>query len=104
MSFLKNIFKKKEKPIKSYEDFWDWFRENEKFFFGVVKGRGDVKRFFFDKLSVKLNELRPGFFYLVGMPGKNTVELILTADGIVKNIAFAEELVKAAPRIDGWLS
>jgi len=32
----------------------------------------------------------------------NTVELILTADGTIKNIVFVEELVKAAPIIPGW--
>lgn len=30
------------------------------------------------------------------------VELVITADGTVKNIVFVEELVQAAPKIDGW--
>jgi hypothetical protein len=32
----------------------------------------------------------------------NTVELILTADGNTKNIVFVEDLVNAAPKIEGW--
>ncbi len=32
----------------------------------------------------------------------NTVELVLTADGSVKNIVFVEELVNSAPNINGW--
>lgn len=32
----------------------------------------------------------------------STVELILTADGAIKNIVFVEELVEAAPKIPGW--
>jgi hypothetical protein len=30
MSFLKNIFNKKEGPISTVDDFWIWFVENEK--------------------------------------------------------------------------
>jgi hypothetical protein len=32
----------------------------------------------------------------------NTAELVLTPDGIVKNIVFVEELVKSAPTIPNW--
>ena len=39
MGLLKSIFFKKEEPIRSYEDFWNWFRKNEKTFFKVVKER-----------------------------------------------------------------
>jgi hypothetical protein len=99
MSFLKNIFSKKEEKVKSYEDFWDWFAKNERTFFEVVKRKGDIEKVFFDKLSVKLDELRTGFFFLTGMDDDNTVELIITVDGTVKNIVFAEDLVNAAPKL-----
>ncbi len=33
MNFLKNIFGKKDEPIKNYVDFWNWFQKNEKTFF-----------------------------------------------------------------------
>ena len=32
----------------------------------------------------------------------NTAELVMTADGIIRNIVFVEELVNAAPPIQGW--
>ena len=102
MSFLKSIFGKKDEPIKSYDDFWNWFRINEKAFFKVVKERGNIEKNFFNKLEPKLNELKDGFFYLTGMYDDNTVELIITADGAIKNIVFVEELVNAAPQMDGW--
>jgi Family of unknown function (DUF695) len=102
MSFLKNIFKTKDKPVQSYEDFWNWFRQNEKIFHKVVKGQGNIEKDFFDKLSPKLNELKDGFFYLTGMYDDNTAELDITVDGTVKNIVFVEELIKSAPNIDGW--
>lgn len=102
MSIIKNIFGKKDQPIKSYADFWDWFQKNEKTFYRVVKNHSDIEKGFFDKLSPKLAELKDGYFYLTGMYDDNTVELILTADGNVKNIVFIEELVEQAPKIEGW--
>lgn len=102
MSFIKNLFSKKADSIKSYEDFWNWFQNNEKSFFDVVKHKGAVEPVFFDKLSPKLNALRHGFFYLTGMFDENTCELVITADGTIKNIVFVEELVGSAPKIDGW--
>ncbi|MFN7654749.1 MAG: DUF695 domain-containing protein [Cyclobacteriaceae bacterium] len=102
MSFIKKIFGKKETPIKSYIDFWNWFQENEKDFFNVVKKNRDFEKDFFDKLSPKLAELKDGYFYLTGMYDDNTVELVLTADGNPKNIVFVEELVEQAPQINGW--
>ena len=102
MSFLRNIFGKKGDPVKSYEDFWNWFHQNENSFYKVVKEKGNIEKDFFNKLSTKLNELNDGFFYLTGMSSDNTVELIITADGTIKNIVFVEELINSAPKIEGW--
>ncbi len=67
MGLLKNIFSKKEDPVHSYEDFWNWFQLNERHFFKVVKEQGNIERVFFDGLSSKLNQLKDGFFF----PGGN---------------------------------
>lgn len=103
MSILKKIFGKKEDAVTSYADFWKWFQQKEKDFFKVVKDQGDLDGLFFDKLSPKLGELKDGFYYLTGMLNKNTVELILTADGTIKNIPFVEDLVESSPNINGWV-
>lgn len=102
MSILKKLFSPKEKRIESYKDFWNWFEANEKEFFNVVKNNENIEKGFFKKLSPKLGELKEGIFYLTGMLDENTAELILTPDGIIKNIVFVEELVNAAPNIQGW--
>ncbi len=102
MSFLKSIFKTKDEPIRSYNDFWNWFEKNAKTFYKVIKAQGNVEKDFFNKLSPKLNELKDGFWYLTGMYDDNTAELVITADGTIKNIVFIEELIQAAPKIDGW--
>lgn len=102
MNFLKNIFSTADTPISSNEDFWNWFIKNERSFFNTIKKQSNIDKDFFDKISPKLKELKDGFFYLAGMIDENTVEFVLTADGTVKNFVFVEQLVKAAPQIEGW--
>ncbi|WP_316788776.1 DUF695 domain-containing protein [Pedobacter frigoris] len=102
MNFLKNIFNKPDAPIQSNEDFWNWFVKNEKSFFKTVKAHVDIEKGFFDKISPKLAQLKEGFFFLTGMLNDNTAELVLTADGTIKNFVFVEQLVNDAPKLDGW--
>ena len=102
MNLLNKIFKTREEPIRSYNDFWNWFLQNEKSFYKVVNGQGNIETQFLDKLSPKLDQLREGFWFLTGMLDDNTVELVMTAEGDIKNIVFVEELVAAAPNIEGW--
>jgi hypothetical protein len=102
MAFFKKIFSKPDAPILSNEDFWNWFIKNEKSFHDTVKKQANIEENFFDKISPKLNELKEGFFYLTGMLDDDTVELVLTADGIIKNFVFVEQLVQDAPQIKGW--
>ncbi|MFT3676075.1 MAG: DUF695 domain-containing protein [Chitinophagaceae bacterium] len=102
MSFLKKIFSGKEEPVRSYADFWAWFKKEEKGFHRVIKTGGDVEQKFFSRLTPKLDELREGFYYVTGMCDADTAELIFTAEGNTSNIAFVEELVAAAPHIAGW--
>ncbi len=102
MSLFKSLFGNNEEPIKSYEDFWNWFQQQERTFFNVIKNNKNIEKDFFDKLSPKLNELKDGFFFLAGMFDDNTVELILTPDGKIKNIVFIEELINSAPTISNW--
>lgn len=102
MSFLKNIFGKKEETIESYNDFWNWFLANEKNFFSVVKEGNSIEKKFFSKLSLMLSQIKDDIYYLTGMFDDRTAELILTADGNARTIAFVEELIEAAPQIKGW--
>jgi len=102
MGLFKNLTGTKETPIRSNADFWNWFQKNEKDFFNVIKHQGNIERDFFNKLSPKLEQLRDGYWFLAGMLDDNTAELVLTADGVYKNIVFVEELVQTAPRLDHW--
>lgn len=105
MNFLKKLFKKEEiKPIESYQDFWDWFLLHENEFYKVVKkgGNNNITTNFFDIIAPKLNELKEGIWYLTGMLDSTTVDLILTADGEIKNFYIIEELIAECPKLDNW--
>jgi len=102
MSILKSFFSKKDKPVKNYDDFWNWFATNERAFFNAVNMENYIEKDFFDKLSPKLGELRDGYYFLTGICAADTAELVITADGAIENIVFVEELVEAAPELKGW--
>ena len=102
MGFLQKLFGTKSKAKKSNADFWNWFQINSKVFFDIVKKQNNVEKGFLNKLSPKFNEIRSGFYFLTGMFDDNTAELIITADGEIKNLFFVEELVQSAPHIEGW--
>ncbi|MFN7328187.1 MAG: DUF695 domain-containing protein, partial [Bacteroidota bacterium] len=91
MNFLSSILSPNKKPIKTKNDFWVWFEKNQKYFFKTIENHHNIERDFFDKISPKLKELNDGVFYLAGMCDDTTAELILTPDGVIKNIAFIEE-------------
>ena len=102
MGILSNFFNKKESPILTNKDFWNWFLVNEKTFYNTVKSGNNIENDFFSKLAPKLEELKEGYFYLTGMFDDSTAELILTADGDIPNIVFVEDLVKEAPNLSNW--
>jgi len=85
MSFLQKVFGKKEAPISNYATFWQWFAKHESQFAQAVKSGQRIEEDFLDLLGPTLNEIKEGFFYLTGMADDNTVELIITADGNLKN-------------------
>ena len=103
MSLFDKFFKKKEEqPVENNQDFWAWFKTRERDFYQVLKENGDVEKEFFDLLSPKLSQLREGYYFLAGMLNDYMAELVITADGVVENIAFVEDLVEDAPHLPGW--
>ncbi|MBF4506061.1 DUF695 domain-containing protein [Flavobacterium sp. JLP] len=102
MGFLDKILGKKESPIQSYSDFWNWFLKNEKEFFKIVQNGKNIHKDFFNRLGPKLDEIHDGIYFLTGMFNDQTAELILTPDGAIKNIYVIEELVNTAPKMEGW--
>jgi len=107
MGIFDKILGKKdpEQEIRTYKDFWNWFQTREKDFYEIVKNReaSSIEKDFFDVLSPKLRQINENFYFLTGMSDDTTAELIITVDGEIKNMVFAEELINAAPKYNHWL-
>lgn len=103
MGILSSLFGKNSIPnIKTPEEFWTWFTKNEASFFKTIQSGKNIDKDLFSKLSPMLDQLHEGILFLVGMQNPQTAELVLSADGIVKNIPFIEDLITAAPVLPGW--
>jgi len=86
----------------SCADFWAWFQANEAAFHASVKANERVVETFLDKLGPELAKLKEGLYFLTGMCDESTAELILTAEGNVRNILVVEDLVACAPKLPNW--
>ena len=106
MGIFDRVFGKKEMnkevEISSYKDFWDWFVTEEKVFYEVIKDHKNIETDFFDRISPRLKQISEEYFFLCGMSDDGVAELIITADGDIKNIVFAEEIIAEAPKSERW--
>jgi len=92
---------KQQKHFTNF-DFWNWFVENANRFYDIINSNNDISGNFINPVSIKLNQLRSGYFILTGMYVDGIAELIITADGDVRTIPFIEKLVADAPDIPKW--
>jgi len=103
MSFLKKLFGANDKPVVTdYASFWNWFSQNAASFYDIVKENKDVEGKFLDKVIPVLKQIDGNFFCLAGMYDENTAEMVITTDGVIKSIVFAEEITASAPALQGW--
>ncbi|MBF8458210.1 DUF695 domain-containing protein [Kaistella sp. G5-32] len=86
----------------TYQEFWKWFISKENDFFTAVKERQNIDEGFLEIILPRLKELNENFFILVGMSDDSTAELIITVDGNIKDIVFAEELIAESPNLENW--
>lgn len=86
----------------AYNNFWNWFQNNTVQFNRILNGEGDIEKDLFNKLTDRLSQIRDGHWFYLDISSSGDTELIFTADSVVENIIFIEELVDAAPQIKGW--
>ncbi len=109
MGFLNKLFGKEIKGTDTItfenqcKDFWDWFVTKEKNFYAVVESNSQVVESFIDVVLPKLKAINENFTMLVGgVSSEGVSEFIVTADGVVKDIVFAEEFIASAPKLERW--
>lgn len=102
MGFFSKLFGKKEETAFTEKDFWAWFVHNEKTFVKALQSHENVEETFINPLYQKLELLEKDLFFLAGMQSDTVAELIITADGNVKRMVFAEQLISQAPTLPNW--
>jgi hypothetical protein len=89
------------RPKDDVADFWRWFEANSK------KVKTGVERqdhaFLIKTLGDKLSKVHPGIVHEIGKPDEDTIELILSADGIKAVAPAVRALARAAPHLPGFL-
>ena len=78
--------------------FWTWFKENESKFPATDKFAAGYGK----ELRRRLNLIAPGLVYEISIPEEGQKELVISADGLRRLIPYVEDLVRAAPLIEGW--
>jgi hypothetical protein len=103
MNFIQKLFGKEDVPAGN-EGFWAWFGQHESAFFQILQRKDNIiiNDRFIRKLMPKLQALNPHFYCEAGMADDSTAELVVTAEGDVKSIVWAEELIAAAPEMANW--
>ena len=86
----------------AYSQFWSWFSQNQSTYFQAVQEGTHIQEGFFDDLSPALDAVKEGLYFQAGMADDHTAELVVSAEGAIENLVFAEELVAAAPALARW--
>lgn len=88
--------------MTSYADFWNWFAQYEKDFHRRVRQQDNIAGYFLGKALPRLQEVQEGIHLLTGMATEETADLVLSANGDLKNMVFVDEAIAAAPSLEGW--
>jgi len=102
MPDLKHI-PEKQNSKDSAAAFWKWFIENEQRFRSVEKTNSEEALAFLDDLITEMKPFNPWLKALAGPYSTDKHELIITADGDIALFCKVEELIQAAPKIEGWI-
>lgn len=103
MSFLKKLFAPAREPIiTDYASFWQWFSYNREEFYSILKSRFDVDNQLISRIVPALHQLNTGFFCVCALEKDGYAELVISADGNIKNFVFVEDFIANAPEIPGW--
>ncbi len=89
-------------PAESIQVFWDWFEKNAVRFREILRDNDNIEQQIFVPLAENLRTLNAEIFFLLGYKEGQAAELILTADGNIKNMFLVDELLARAPQLEDW--
>lgn len=89
-------------PSAAIKNFWLWFEAHAPAFNTILENGDNIEQSIFVPLAEHLRTLDADIFFLLGYKKDQAAELILTADGNVKNMFLIDELVALAPEVPDW--
>lgn len=89
-----------QNPIRT---FWGWFLLNESKFVKRLQLDREQTPEVLDEILGQVQLYHPSVYGLMGFCDDGKLEFVFTADGVVKNIVFIEDLLAEAPKLDHWL-
>lgn len=84
------------------KDFWKWFSANAPAIRREISGGGGDWAVAIHGLGAQLRKVHPGLVHEIGMPDPQTLELIISGDGIKANFPAVVDLVNSAPSVPGF--
>ena len=85
--------------MKSPDVFWSWFAAHRHRFENLEVPNKDA---LLEEFLAVLHKVSEGLWFQIGMDPDGTHELVITAEGNEEFFADVEDLVAAAPAIEGW--
>ena len=99
---LKNIYFNKKAPAITAEQFWSSFLLKQEDYFVKLKSDQKNAEFILKEILDEVHSYHSSINGLIGFCEDNILELIFTADCLVKDFVFAKELVEKAPVLKNW--
>ncbi|HWW25481.1 MAG TPA: hypothetical protein VNZ85_06245 [Caulobacter sp.] len=89
------------RPKDNIAAFWRWFQANaDDIWKGVERQDHDL---IITKLGDRLSKVHPTIVHEIGKPDEDTVELIISADGMKEALPAVLALTRDAPKLSGFL-
>jgi hypothetical protein len=102
MALFKKLFGRKPPSQPDPDEFWLWFTSREKAIHKAIQSGTENAMQAMEEISDQLLKFFPGLFPLIGATKEGLSDFIITPDGIIKNVALAEDLVSIAPTLSNW--
>src|SRR5262245_27302886 len=84
------------------KQFWEWFEANNKAYLFLNQVDNKEKERLLNNLLTELHKYCDKLFFEAGGHPDGTQEVIIAAEGNKKYFDKVEELIAAAPKLDGW--
>lgn len=88
--------------MNSADEFWNWFKENNKAYIFLNSVDENVKGKLLDNFMERLHAYSRKIYFEIGGHPDEDQELIITAEGNKEYFKIVQELIDTAPQIKGW--